>query len=358
MCAFTASGNAILIGRNITLSFEDIEANFALPIIGPGKRGTLYVAEPLDACSRLTNKIISNPNDTNHPFVLIIRGGCSFEDKVQRVQVAGFKAAIVYDNETGDLVSMAGTPFYVWIHAVFVSKVSGDTLAKYVGAVDMELWITPSYENPLWSIIVISFISLLAMSVVLDSCFFVRRHQIRRERPSAPHVREFHGISSRLVKAMPTLIFTVVLEDYCTSQTCAICLEDYNAGEKLRVLPCHHKLCLEDYNVGEKLRVLPCHHKFHATCINTWLTSWRTFCPICKRDASTDQPAATESTPLLSSSSATTLQIGPSSYRSPSISSPQSISSILHDQHSLWSESLINQPYPQDIESSGNSSPS
>ncbi|KAL8493433.1 hypothetical protein ACS0TY_024587 [Phlomoides rotata] len=76
--------------------------------------------------------------------------------------------------------------------------VSGDTLAKYVGAVDMELWITPSYENPLWSIIVISFISLLAMSVVLDSCFFVRRHQIRRERPSAPHVREFHGISSRL----------------------------------------------------------------------------------------------------------------------------------------------------------------
>ncbi|KAL8459647.1 hypothetical protein ACS0TY_036946 [Phlomoides rotata] len=245
MCAFTASGNVVLIGRNVTLSFEDIEANFALPIVGPGKCGTLYVAEPLDACSPLTNKIISNPNDTRHPFVLIIRGGCSFDEKVLRAQVAGFKAAIVFDNETGDLVSMAGTLFLVWIHAVFVSKVSGDTLAKYAGAADMELWITPSYENPSWSIIAISFISLLAMSAVLASCFFVRRHRIRRARPSAPHVREFHGISSRLVKAMPTLVFTAVLEDNCTSQACAICLEDYNVGEKLRVLPCHHRIMCE-----------------------------------------------------------------------------------------------------------------
>jgi E3 ubiquitin-protein ligase RNF13 len=37
--------------------------------------------------------------------VLIIRGGCSFEHKVRRAQKAGFKAAIVFDNEEGVLVA-------------------------------------------------------------------------------------------------------------------------------------------------------------------------------------------------------------------------------------------------------------
>ena len=90
----------------------------------------------------------------------------------------------------------------------------------------------------------ISFISLLAMSAILAACFFVRRHQIRRDRAPLPQAREFHGMSSQLVKAMPSLIFTKVQEDNCTSATCTICLEDYSVGEKLRVLPCRHSMFL------------------------------------------------------------------------------------------------------------------
>ncbi|KAL0360100.1 UNVERIFIED_CONTAM: Receptor homology region, transmembrane domain- and RING domain-containing protein 2 [Sesamum radiatum] len=328
MGAFTAYGNVVLKGNDVTLSLEDIEANFSPSLKGSGLCGTLYLAEPLDACSKLTNKVVPGTNETRSPFVLITRGGCSFDDKVRSAQAAGFQAAIVYDNENGPLVAMAGNSAGIKIHAVFVSKDSGETLAKYAGATDMELWIVPSFENSAWSIMAISFISLLAMSAVLATCFFVRRHRIRRERPQAPRVREFHGMSSRLVKAMPSLIFTAVLEDNCTSTTCAI--------------------CLEDYTMGEKLRILPCRHKFHAICVDAWLTSWRTFCPVCKRDArtSTGEPPASESTPLLSPSpsvlssvrssllSSSAMQISPSYTRSPSVSRPQSISTTPHNHHS------------------------
>ncbi|XP_011001793.1 PREDICTED: receptor homology region, transmembrane domain- and RING domain-containing protein 2-like isoform X2 [Populus euphratica] len=327
-----ASGNVLLIGNNVTMAFDDIEANFAPAIKGSGECGVLYLAEPIDACLDLTNQA-ENGSNCSSPFVLIIRGGCSFEDKVRRAQKAGYKAAIIYDNEEGILVAMAGNSAGVTIPAVFVSKTSGETLKKYAGLTDLELWIIPSFENSAWSIMAISFISLLAMSAVLATCFFVRRHRIRRERPHSSRVREFHGMSSRLVKAMPSLTFTSVLEDNCTSTTCAI--------------------CLEDYTVGEKLRILPCRHKFHAFCVDSWLTTWRTFCPVCKRDArtSTGEPPATESTPLLSSNpssvasssmlssfrsgTSTAIQITPS--RTPSVSYIPSLSSTPYAQQSLRS---------------------
>ncbi|CAL1409969.1 unnamed protein product [Linum trigynum] len=283
-CCFMTSASVVLMGNNVTMSFDDIEANFAPPVKGSGECGVLYVAEPLDACSDLTNKVV-NASNSSSQFVLMIRGGCSFEDKVRRAQQAGFHAAIVYDDEdSGLLVAMAGNSAGIRIHAVFVAKSAGETLKKYAGWTNVDIWIIPSYENSAWSIMAISFISLLAMSAVLATCFFVRRHRIRRDRPRSSRAREFHGMSKRLVKAMPSLIFSsAVQEDNCTSTTCAI--------------------CLEDYSVGEKIRLLPCRHKFHALCVDSWLTSWRTFCPVCKRDArtSTGEPPASESTPLLSS---------------------------------------------------------
>ncbi|KAE9457481.1 hypothetical protein C3L33_10621, partial [Rhododendron williamsianum] len=107
LMACVALGNVVLIGNNVTLSFEDIEANFAPALKGSGECGTLYVAHPLDACSPLS-KIDSTVNATCSPFVLIVRGGCSFEDKVRKAQAAGFKAAIIYDNADGDLVASKG----------------------------------------------------------------------------------------------------------------------------------------------------------------------------------------------------------------------------------------------------------
>lgn len=43
-------------------------------------------------------------------------------------------------------------------------------------------------------------------------------------------------------------------------------------------------ICLEVLQEGDSLRELPCLHYYHQKCIDTWLTTRRGQCPICKRD--------------------------------------------------------------------------
>lgn len=83
---------------------------FAAPgVKGSGFEGVVYTAEPLDACSPLTSKAEKGPPS---PFALIIRGGCTFDEKVKNAQDAGFKAAIVYDNENSGVLISSNVPYH------------------------------------------------------------------------------------------------------------------------------------------------------------------------------------------------------------------------------------------------------
>jgi hypothetical protein len=52
-----------------------------------------------------------------------------------------------------------------------------------------------------------------------------------------------------------------VLSTSCT--TCLICVDEFEAGERIRLLP-------------------KCHHAFHTDCIMPWLTERQGCCPLCK----------------------------------------------------------------------------
>ena len=42
-------------------------------------------------------------------------------------------------------------------------------------------------------------------------------------------------------------------------------------------------VCLEDYEDGDKLRLLPCDHGYHAKCIDMWLVKTDSVCPQCRK---------------------------------------------------------------------------
>lgn len=44
-------------------------------------------------------------------------------------------------------------------------------------------------------------------------------------------------------------------------------------------------ICLEDFGAGQVARRLPCCHRFHRDCIDKWLKS-KACCPICQRELS------------------------------------------------------------------------
>ena len=43
-------------------------------------------------------------------------------------------------------------------------------------------------------------------------------------------------------------------------------------------------ICLADYEEGDKIRVLPCHHEYHMSCVDKWLKEIHGVCPLCRRD--------------------------------------------------------------------------
>ncbi|XP_058103775.1 uncharacterized protein LOC131247875 isoform X2 [Magnolia sinica] len=43
-------------------------------------------------------------------------------------------------------------------------------------------------------------------------------------------------------------------------------------------------ICLVEYDEGDCMRVLPCHHDFHRTCIDKWLKEIHRVCPLCRGD--------------------------------------------------------------------------
>ncbi|KQJ81973.1 receptor homology region, transmembrane domain- and RING domain-containing protein 1 [Brachypodium distachyon] len=244
-------------------SFLDAPARFGPRVSGDGICGSLRSADPSDACTPIKNSAGSG----GRAFVLVVRGNCSFEDKVREAQRAGFNAVVVYDDEEkASLYSMVGDSEGIHIPAVFLSKMAGETLKKFARGEDSECCIESSMDETAGTVLVMSFVSLVVIISVLASFLFARNCRLLR-----------HGVDNRppyikkhVVDKLPCLVYKAPCSSGSTSEdACAICLEDYDNGDMLRLLPCRHE--------------------FHTVCVDPWLTKWGTFCPVCKLEVITGE---------------------------------------------------------------------
>ena len=54
-------------------------------------------------------------------------------------------------------------------------------------------------------------------------------------------------------------------------------------------------ICIDDFERGERLTLLPrCQHAFHRDCIMPWLTERQGCCPLCKTNVLEDEPQASD----------------------------------------------------------------
>ncbi|CAM8876973.1 unnamed protein product [Rhodiola kirilowii] len=259
LCYVSCPISAVVVLKPYPISFHNTPARFSAVINSTGICGSLFVADPSDGCSPLKNSFRFDKGDTVR-FVLARRGSCVFEEKVRNAQIAGYQAAIVYDDrENRSPVSMVGNSKGIHIYAVFVSHTAGVFLRDHATGKEGECCISPSIEDAAWTVLWISIISLFVILCVLATLLIARYRRLYLQHSN------YHlpVIDAKLVNVLPSILFN------------SSCPHGQNARETCSI-------CLEDYKDGENLRVLPCQHDFHAKCVDSWLTQWAAFCPICK----------------------------------------------------------------------------
>lgn len=240
---------------------EATGSNFGADIVtfsfGPEAIGCAMQTNPPEACTEVTYPVNITLCDSN--FALVPRGNCNFSEKAYHVQYAkpsGFQALIVYNSKGKPPIDMAGSKYadLVRIPVLMISyqcMIAINSTYPASKGYMVQIKVSPGYYD--------LFRYLIPFVVVVGFCFIVLLISLAirlcRERRRIARKR----LSKRNLRKIPTRKFRKGDE----LETCAICLDDFIEGEKLRVLPCRHT--------------------YHCKCVDPWLTQNRKVCPMCKR---------------------------------------------------------------------------
>lgn len=258
-------------------------------------QGFIAMTDPPDACLPVEEPhFLTNFSDGR--FALINgTETCGYKHKIQNAGRAGFDFAIIFDplSRTSGFIDFGFEPH---IPAVLISYEDGEIIKNnYLfnnsSNYNYRIRVKPnipdlSYYMYLFGAVIgiCFFIMILFMMCLLIKCIQERRRS-RRNR-----------LSRRQISQIPTTKFTKG-DQY---DVCAICLEVYNEGDKLRILPCSHA--------------------YHSKCIDPWLMNNRRNCPLCKRKITfgdTEDDSDSEDSELISPAEDTPL-IPPPSYQAQS----------------------------------------
>ncbi|KAM9241612.1 E3 ubiquitin-protein ligase ZNRF4 [Dugong dugon] len=274
---------AILDSNSSTVDFADLPALFGVPLAPEGLRGYLMEAKPANACQPIERPRLGN--SSLGAIVLIRRYDCTFDLKVLHAQRAGFEAAIVHNVRSDDLVRMAHVyedlRRQIAIPSVFVGEAASQDLRVIVRC-DKSAHVLLLPDHPQCSdlnchpVLAVSWVLGRALAL-LTSAFLVLR-------------RVWHWLWAWWRRG-PTV--------------------KAPAGQKaqVRTFTRHNDLCaicLDEYEEGDQLKILPCSHTYHCKCIDPWFVqAARRTCPLCKQSVASTEDGSESTVESFSDEDAT-----------------------------------------------------
>ncbi|XP_060632239.1 RING finger protein 148 [Anolis sagrei] len=242
--------------------------------------GVLVPPEGLhqNACSSVTT--FTKPVHTDSWIALIMRGQCSFMQKISVAAEKGAVGVIIYNYPgTGNSVFPMFNLGVENIVAVMIGNLKGlDLLLLIQNGIQVMVTIDVGKHYYPWLTHYMGTIFVFASVAVAYFTFYCVR-RLRTGRDLTQRCRQLLAIK----KAMNHLELRTLKEDD---------KEVGSAGENCAV-------CLEMYKPKDVARVLDCRHLFHKTCVDPWLLKHQT-CPVCKWDMlGTVESVTTETEPLV-----------------------------------------------------------
>ncbi|NXS94835.1 RNF13 ligase, partial [Jacana jacana] len=276
--------------ENGTQTFDDLPARFGYRLPAEGLKGFLINSKPENACEPIAPPPLRD-NSSGAFIVLIRRLECNFDIKVLNAQRAGYKAAIVHNVDSDDLISMGSNDIEILkkidIPSVFIGETSANSLKEeFTYEKGGHVVLIPEFSLPL-EYYLIPFLIIVGICLILIVIFMITkfvqdRHRARRNR-----------LRKDQLKKIPVHKFKK---------------GKWTAGDEYDVCA----ICLDEYEDGDKLRILPCSHAYHCKCVDPWLTKTKKTCPVCKQkvvpsqgdsdsetDSSQEENEVSENTPLL-----------------------------------------------------------
>lgn len=284
-----------ILGPRLNTSFE-LYSVFSTPYANipfNGFEGAVYYFPNVSACSAFPPPTYP-PLTTNFSLIIVENYSQCVLEKINFAKQAGYEALLTYvENDTNstitDAVVATGFPVVV--------------LPQYVAAVIIENGTVLSEDDPTMVslfpditlgiiIVVFAFFILLCTCCMslLWACLCCKkisdeiriRDEMRRfadERQNDPGRRE---LIESILRHLAELEHSVGLQvPLGKNQATELPTRLFKKGQE-RDETC--SVCVDDFEDGMQVKVLPCHHIFHPVCIDRWLSDYSSICPMCKAD--------------------------------------------------------------------------